>query len=186
MSVKYLSVETSHLIQGCLKGERRSQRLLYEKYAPLMLGICRRYLTNFQEAEDAMMRGFFKMFTKLSTLEDHARFDFWFKRIIVNECLMCLRKLKQMKITDIEEYNWPSAEPRIFGELGEAMILELLDDLPSGYRTVFNMYVIEGFKHKEIADMLGISVNTSKSQLIMARKRLQEKINKKNSDSNAS
>ena len=186
MSIKYLSVETSLLIEGCLKGERRSQRLLYEKYAPLMLGLCRRYLTNPQEAEDAMMRGFFKMFTKLSSLQDHARFDFWFKRIIVNECLMTIRKLKQMTITDIEAYNWPSEAPRIFGELGEAMILELMDELPTGYRTVFNMYVIEGFKHKEIAEMLGISVNTSKSQLIMARKRLQEMIKRKNSESNAS
>jgi RNA polymerase sigma-70 factor (ECF subfamily) len=186
MSIKYLSVETNRLIKGCLKGDRASQRMLYEKYAPLMLGICRRYLHSLPEAEDALMRGFLKMFTKLTKLQDTAKFDFWFKRIIVNECLMTLRKLKRVKMTDLEEYAWPSEPPRIFGQLEESMILDMLDQLPPGYRTVFNMYVIEGFKHKEIAEVLGISVNTSKSQLIMARKRLQQMIEQMDRESNVS
>lgn len=184
MSVKYLNVNTAKLIERCRTGDRQAQRLLYEKYADALLGICRRYLPKIDEAEDAFLQGFAKAFRQLDKLEDASKFDFWIRRIMANECLMMLRKKKKMRLTEIQEWEAPAMDPKALERLTADDILSLVNALPDGYRTIFNLYVIEGYKHREIADMLDISVNTSKSQLIMARRKLQEQLEQLNLSTN--
>ena len=172
-------MEEQELIKACRNGERKAQNLLFHKYAPLMLSICMRYMKNKEVAEDILVHGFYKVLTKLDSYKEQGSFEGWIKRIIVNECLMELRKKKSSFLTvAIEEmHHHPLIEWENTLEYEE--LLALLDELPNGYRTVFNMYVIEGFKHKEIAEKLDISINTSKSQLILARRKLQQLIKKK-------
>ena len=160
------------LIAGCRRHRPRAQRLLYERYAPVLLGICRRYLRRQEDAEDMMVESFYRIFDRIGQYTGEGNFEGWMKRIAINQCLMFLRKNHALKgAMEIQHYDEP--EPAaIEHQLTEHKILELLDQLPEGYRTVFNLYVIEGYKHREIADQLGISINTSKSQLIYARKRL--------------
>ena len=189
MRIKYIKVETARLIEGCKTGDRQAQKVLYENYADRMLGICRRYLTNIQEAEDALMRGFVKVFKQLDKLQDDKKLEYWMRRIMVNECLMILRKNKKMPLTELSDHVVEPLANHVLDDLAAIDILQLVDELPIGYKTVFNMYVVEGFKHKEIATYLNISINTSKSQLIMARRKLQERIielNKINSIKKAS
>lgn len=172
MRAKWIPVNNQALIAACKSDDREAQRYLYEKFSPILYAICRRYIKDPIDAEDALVESFYKIFTKLHQLEDPNVFEGWAKRIAVNESLMWLRKRKKMKITEIDGVNEPRMEPKSIEKLKEQDILELLDLLPSGYRTVFNLYVVEGYKHREIAEKLGISINTSKSQLIMAKKKL--------------
>jgi len=167
------------LIDKCVSNDRIAQNQLYQRFAPLFLSICRRYHSKLEVAEDVMIHAFYRIFEKMHTYSDRGSFEGWMKRIVINECLMELRKRKNLYMTvAIEDmYEHPSevmADPLQYEEL-----IALLDLLPNGYRTVFNLYVIEGFKHREIADMLQISINTSKSQLILARKKLRQLIKKK-------
>jgi RNA polymerase sigma-70 factor (ECF subfamily) len=161
------------LIAACTNGDRHAQKLLYERYAPKMNGVCMRYCKNQEDAEDVLIEGFFKVLTNLHQYSGAGSFEGWIRKIMVNESLMFLRKRHNFKLTieisNIELKTTINAED----DLMAADILELLDKLPTGYRTIFNLYVLEGFKHREIADLLGISINTSKSQLILAKKRLQ-------------
>ena len=167
------------ILKGCKARVRKAQNELYQRYAPLFLSICRRYLRAYDVAEDIMVHAFCKIFEKIDTYADHGSLEGWMKRIVINECLMEIRKRRNhfltVAIEDLHE-DPPSieADPLVYEEL-----LALLDELPDGYRTVFNLYVIEGYKHKEIAELLGISINTSKSQLILARRKLQGFIKKK-------
>lgn len=165
-------VSEEELIQGIRNGNRQAQRALYEKYAPLLFGLCRRYVKNYQDAEDVMIEGFYKIMSKIGQYTGQGNFEGWMKRIMVNESLMHIRKHHNMNMTvEIADYDMPK-DPTVEQELAAQEILDLLDELPTGYRTVFNMYVIEGFKHREIAEILDISINTSKSQLILAKKRI--------------
>ena len=127
-----------------------------------------------EDAEDAMIKGFYKAFTKIQKFEGHGSFEGWIRKIMVNECLMMLRKNKNFNlIVEVNDWEIPYQE-EITSKLNEKDILYFLNLLPTGYRTVFNLNVIEGYKHREIAERLGISINTSKSQLILAKKRLKE------------
>lgn len=153
--------------------------MVYQNYAPLFLAMAKRYVKIHSEAEDVVVEAFFKIFTKISTFKESGSFEGWMKRIVVNESLMHLRKKKNFNVS-IESTNVEvSYEMDLEGDLDYQELLKILDLLPIGYRTVFNMYVIEGYKHREIAEKLNISINTSKSQLILARKRLQAIIKKK-------
>ncbi len=140
-----------------------------------MLGVCRRYIRNEQDAEDVMINGFFKVFTKIEQYKETGSFEAWIRRIMVNESLMFLRKYNMNLSVEINDVHIPT-QTSADAQIREQDILKLLDYLPVGYRTVFNLYVIEGFSHKEIAEKLGISINTSKSQLIKARKKLKQLI----------
>ncbi len=161
------------LIDRCLKNERSAQKELYDKYKVEMYGVCRRYIKNDLDAEDAMIQGFYKALTRLEQYRGTGNFGGWLRRIMVNESLMYLRKYNlNLSLEKAEQVV--SKEVNVEQTFAEQDILKLLDRLPAGYRTVFNLYAIEGFSHKEIAEELGISVNTSKSQLLKARKRLQE------------
>ena len=179
MSVKYIAVDGIQLIDLCIKEDKRAQRLFYERYAPDLLGICRRYLSDPSQAEDAMIQALFKILTSLRKLNEKEKLWGWMKRIAVNECLMILRKKKMKFVEEEQLIHISDKAPSVQDKLQADEILRILDHMPAGYRTIFNLYVIEGFKHREIAEQLGISINTSKSQLIMARKKLQQIITKK-------
>ncbi|MCB0503814.1 MAG: sigma-70 family RNA polymerase sigma factor [Bacteroidetes bacterium] len=142
-----------------------------------MLGVCRRYVRDWMEAEDVLSKGFFKVFTKIKQYQFQGSFEGWIRKIMVNESLMHLRRRTDFNLT-LESSNLQlSADQQTDDLVNANSILELLNKLPTGYRTIFNLYVIEGYKHHEIAHQLDISINTSKSQLIKARKRLQLLIN---------
>lgn len=148
-----------------------------------MLGVIRRYIFRLDEAEDVLVEGFFKVFDKLDSFNGQGSFEGWIRRIMVNESLMKLRKKHALqKATDLTAINPNnfSQEAKVGGQLAVQDILQLLEQLPLGYRTVFNLYVIEGYKHREIAELLGISINTSKSQLILAKQRLREALERLN------
>jgi RNA polymerase sigma factor (sigma-70 family) len=168
------------LIAACKQQDRRAQKLLFEQHAPVMLGVCRRYIHDPSDAEDVMVEGFFKVLTKIDMYNGDGSFEWWVRRIMINESLMHLRKANHFKYT--EEIN-PNInlgeEPTVVEKMESEEILGLLDELPPGYRTVFNLYVVEGYKHREIAEELGISINTSKSQLILAKHRMEELVNKR-------
>jgi len=167
-------VTEAHLIEACKRQESEAQKLLYDRYAPTMFGVCKRYIRNRQDAEDVLIEGFFKVLTKIDMYSGSGSFEGWIRRIVVNEALMFLRKRNNFHLSiEADDVDVPR-EPTTVEELAAQDILDLLDDLPTGYRTVFNLYVLEGLKHREIAEELGISINTSKSQLILARRRMQE------------
>lgn len=160
------------LIQACKRQERRAQKLLYDRYSPVMFGVCRRYVRHREDAEDVLVEAFFKVLTKIDQYRGKGSFEGWIRRIVVNESLMFLRKTHNFHLTvEISDIDVPT-KVTIEDELAAQDIVALLDELPTGYRTVFNLYVLEGFKHREIAEQLGVSINTSKSQLILAKKRM--------------
>ncbi len=162
----------AELIKGCRRGDRLAQKMLYERFAPKMFGVCKRYVRSREDAEDVLIEGFFKVYDNIDKFRGQGSFEGWVRRIVVNQSLMFLRKRHNFQLTvevsNIEVQTGISIED----ELAAEDILNLLNKLPVGYRTVFNLYVIEGYKHREIADIMGISINTSKSQLILAKKRL--------------
>jgi len=140
------------------------------------MAVCKRYLGNSTDAEDTLMEGFMKVYTKIDAFQGQGSFEGWIRRIITNEALMKIRKNNLYKTIDIEE-TWDLSIPEnALMNLQVEEIEELINDMPIGYRTVFNLYAIEGYSHKEIADLLGISEGTSKSQLSRARVILQSKI----------
>jgi len=164
---------TDELILRLREQDRSAQKWLYERYSPLMFSVCKRYLRSREDAEEALVGGFFKVFSQIDTYSGAGSFEGWVRRIMVNECLMALRKIQPL-IFPGDEMEVPDHPDgfNIEADISAREILELLDHLPPGYRTVFNLYVLEGFKHIEIAETLGISINTSKSQLILAKEKL--------------
>lgn len=167
-------MELHDLVKACQKHDRKAQKDLYDRYAPLFLSMTRRYFSNQAEAEDAMIEAFYTIFNKINKFLGDGSFEGWMKKIVVNTCLMELRK-KKVQYAELDSaVQKESPNPAPDQTLFEKDILKLLDKLPDGYRTIFNLYAIEGYKHREIAKMLDISINTSKSQLIQARKRLAE------------
>jgi RNA polymerase sigma factor (sigma-70 family) len=165
------------IIELCRQQDSKAQKLLYDRYAPKMFGVCRRYVLSREDAEDVLVEGMFKVFDNIHTYQGAGSFEGWIRRILVNEALMFLRKKRLLTVdTDAADLNTIelSHPLSIEHELAAQDILKLLEKLPTGYRTIFNLYVIEGYKHIEIADMLGISINTSKSQLILAKEKLRK------------
>ncbi len=164
--------ELSHIIQGCRRADAKCQKELYDRYAPLFLSMAMRYTKQYENAEDVMVHTFFKIFDKIDSYKGAGSFEGWMKRILVNEALMYIRKKNNLKMTvEISEIDRPETV-NVVDQLQYTELVKLLEKLPVGYRTIFNLYVIEGYKHREIAELLGISINTSKSQLILAKKRM--------------
>ena len=163
------------LIDGCLKGDRRAQKSLYEKYASKMFGVSRRYVKTIENAEEVIVEAFCKVFQKMDLYTGQGSFEGWIRRIMVNESLMLLRKRQPLHFPgdEVEFHDHPDSFS-IESEISAREILEILDELPPGYRTIFNLYVLEGLKHHEIAELLGISINTSKSQLVLAKEKLRK------------
>lgn len=167
------------MVAGCKARQRRAQRFVYEQFSPLMLAVARRYTSRDTDAEDVLVTAFFKVFDKIDSFTENGSFEGWVRRIVVNEALMLLRKKHALKqaaeLSDVNPAAW-SVPASATERLAEADIMQLLDRMPVGYRTVFNLYVVEGYKHREIAEMLDISINTSKSQLILAKKRMRQEL----------
>ena len=164
------------LVFALKKQKKDAQSYLYEKFAPKMLALCMRYLKDQMLAEDIMIEGFMKIFTKIDSYKGEGSFEGWMKRIMVNECLMKFRGPKVYWVATEEYESEFSIEA--FTSLEAEELHKMISDLPIGYRTVFNMYVVEGYSHIEIAENLGISEGTSKSQLSRAKAILREQIEK--------
>lgn len=165
------------LVKGCLQGEAGAQKELYSKYASKMLSVCMRYIRSKDDAEDVMITGFMKVFEKVGQYSGEGNFEGWMRRIMVNEALMWIRKNKYMYLEVDSELAPPEPNLSLLeNHLHEEDLLEMIRKLPEGYRTVFNLYTIEGYSHKEIGEMLGINENTSKSQLSRARVYLQKQL----------
>lgn len=178
MKVINLHRNEKQLIEQAKLNNRQAQHLLYEKFSPKMLSVCRQYIKDIHHAEDVMITAFMKVFTGLSKFEYKGSFEGWIRRIMVNECIDFIRVKKNVfqyeEIDNINTSEWNS-----WTEIQEFLVDDLqliIDELPDGYRMIFNLYAIEGYKHHEIAKMLGINEGTSKSQLSNARKLLQEKL----------
>ncbi len=168
--------ETQELIKKCLKSDSKSTKMLYDTHKSMMFGVCLRYASNRDEAKDLLQEGFIKVFAELHNYKPIAPLGAWMRKIQVNICLMHLRT-KKMQFTDLEHLPQTYvAEQDIFSELGEQELIRMIQNLPEGYRAIFNLYVIEGYSHVEIAELLGISEGTSKSQLSRARAILQKMI----------
>lgn len=169
------------LIKRALNGNPEAQKMIYEAHAPRMLSVCRQYITDLQFAEDVMINGFVKVFNNLHTYRFEGSFQGWIRRIMIRESISFLRK-KQFVVFDEEALeNRIAVETSPGYDFDLEHIQLLIDALPEGYKMVFVLYVVEGYKHQEIADMLGISESTSKSQLFKARKLLQKKLKVKSS-----
>lgn len=174
------------IIEGCVAGKRSAQSALYRKYAAVMLAICLRYAQNHDEAEDILQEAFLKIFQNISSYRKEGSFEGWMKRIMINHALNYYRKNRKLPfLEDIESIN----ETEIMGKedhyavhapISADKLTALIQMLPPGYRMVFNLYVFEEYSHKEISQELSISENTSKTQLLKARRMLRRKLSELN------
>jgi RNA polymerase sigma-70 factor (ECF subfamily) len=171
-------MEESALVKKCIKGDARAQRALFEKFAPKMLGVCMRYAKNTDQAEDVLQDGFVKVFTKLSNYSGNGSLEGWIRRIIVNTALDEIRRnVKFQNNVNVDDVDYKlEINSHILEGLAAQDLMKIINDLPDGYRVVFNMFAIEGFSHKDIAMQLNISENTSKSQYSRARAYLKVKL----------
>jgi len=173
-------ISEDQLIERCRNNDRAAQKLLYDKYAGLMLAICRRYVFERSEADDILMEGFLKIFTKIGEFEGRGSFEGWMKRIFVNTAITNYHKSSKHNKNhyDIEDVYITKSEKPAYGEseFTQDELFNIIHALPEGYKLVFNMYALEGYKHKEIAELLGIDINTSKSQYSRAKKLIRKKL----------
>lgn len=177
MTLNIHSSEEDRLISKCRKQDGKAQKALYDKYASKMLGVCYRYIKDNDQAEDVMITGFVKVFEKIDQFKSEGSFEGWMRRIMVNQSLSFIRKNKGMYLeVDIEAADREPDYKSLNDNLEAQDLLALISNLPTGYQTVFNLYAIEGYSHKEIAEKLQISENTSKSQLSRARMLLQKQL----------
>jgi RNA polymerase sigma-70 factor (ECF subfamily) len=165
------------ILVGCLNNDPSAQRELYNRYSPKMLSVCYRFSNSREDAEDMLQEGFIKIFTQIHTFQNKGAFEGWIRRVMINECISFIRVQKKVKFIEDENY-FEERHNNIESQFSVEDIQFLIDSLPDGYRMIFNLYAIEGYKHHEIATMLSISEGTSKSQLSHARKMLQENIAK--------
>lgn len=165
------------IIEGCIRQDSKCQRALFDRYAGKMMGVCTRYAKDTMEAEDMLQDAFIKVFQYIGQFKFEGAFEGWIRRIVVNTAIRHLEK-KKIQFKDIEEttYDAPRVEASAYTHLGQEDLLKLINQLPDGYRMVFNLNAIEGYSHEEIAEMLNIQPGTSRSQLVKARKMLQYQI----------
>lgn len=167
----------SDLIKGSIEGDPKMQEALYQKYAPKMYAVCLRYAGNNDDAQDLLQEGFIKVFRNLEKYRHEGSFEGWMRRIFVNTSIeQYRRKVHLNSISEQEERGIEDASVSVLDQLTERDIVQLVQELSPGYRAVFNLYVIEGYSHKEIAELLSISEGTSKSQLARAKSILQKKV----------
>jgi len=166
------------LVKKCIEGDNRAQKKLFDLFAPKLFGVCLRYMKDHDLAQDTLQDGFVKIFTKLSDYNGKGSFEGWMRRITVNTCLDQLRKDQKLKVnTPIDDVSFLVKDNHwIEEQLTAKDLLKLVESLPDGYRVVFNMFAIEGYSHKEIAEQLNISENTSKSQFSRAKSHLRRKL----------
>tara|TARA_R110000850_G_scaffold203228_1_gene329504 strand:- start:120772 stop:121332 length:561 start_codon:yes stop_codon:yes gene_type:complete len=165
----------TQLIAKAAKNNRQAQHQIYQLYAPKMLSVCRMYIKDIHHAEETMLDGFYKVFTRLSDFNNQGSFEGWIRRIMVRQSIDFLRKKSKMTFNDDDVID-TTEQNEIQWKYDVQHIQQAIDALPEGYKAVFNLFAIEGYKHDEIASMLTITEGTSKSQLHKARKMLQEKL----------
>jgi RNA polymerase sigma-70 factor (ECF subfamily) len=174
-----MSVVTSEeeMINGCVKGNRRCQELLYLKFSRKMMGVCFRYTRAQEEAEDVLQESFIRIFKKIDQFRFEGSLEGWIRRVVLNTVFDHLRKQNIMiALSDINEYEELETGEDLFPDVDLDLLINAIRELSPGYRAVFNMFAIEGYSHKEISAILGISVGTSKSQYAAARRVLQKKL----------
>jgi len=174
-----LITEEKQLIEKCLERNALAQKQLYDMYSKRLYGICLRYCHSEEEAQDILQDSFVKIFTKLDTFQYSGSFEGWLRRIVTNTAIEYYRK--KIELVNVEEIN---ASPYLSAEEEHSLevedLLKMIQEMPDGYRVIFNMYAIEGYSHAEISQKMGISEGTSKSQLSRARIFLQKKMEQKN------
>jgi RNA polymerase sigma factor (sigma-70 family) len=167
------------LIAGCIKENAFCQREVFNRYAGRLLGVCQRYARNAADAEDILQDAFIKIFNKMDQFRFQGSFEGWMRRVVVNTALKkysVSRYTKEVPGHEIKERDEVIYEPAAYSHITEKELLELVHNLPEGYRIIFNLYVVEGYQHDEIAGMLGIQPGTSRSQLVKARNMLQKQL----------
>jgi RNA polymerase sigma factor (sigma-70 family) len=176
---KYNLTETE-LIKGCVNKNGDCQRILFEKYAGKMMSVCLRYSNDQHEAQDILQEGFVKVFDYIHQFKQEGSIEGWMRRVFVSVAIRQLNK-KKLRFDDITESdrNLPAEDPSVISKIAEEEIHKLILELPLGYRTVFNLNIIEGYSHEEIAGMLKIQPATSRTQLLKARKLLQTLLSKR-------
>lgn len=179
LKVIQLYKNEAKLIRHVAQGNRKAQQYLFEQRAPKMLSICRQYINDVHKAEEVMLNGFMKVFKSIDNFRAEGSFEGWIRRIMVRECISFYRQRKQLKVVE-DELEIADVEYSVSEEYDTAYIQQLIDQLPEGYKVVFVMHVVEGYKHHEIAEILGIAESTSKSQLFKARKMLQKQLTQLN------
>ena len=169
-------VNIHQILQGCKRGERHSQQALYQHYAPTLLALCMRYTKHKEEAEDLLQEGFLIIFTKIDQFKNDGSFEGWMRKIMVNCALQKYRSQKnKLHIAPVEILDYDKAQlDTILPTIAQKELLKLIQQLPPSYKLIFNLYVFEGYKHREIALLLGISEGTCKSNLFDARVILQK------------
>lgn len=175
--MKLTQYRIEELLEGCRQGDRKMQEALYRQTSARMLAVCMRYVKDRAEAEDVLQTGYIKVFQKVKEYRGDGSFEGWIRRIMVNTAIENYRKnLRNLNVVPIEAAFEEPATGFDFSRLGMQDLMKLIQKLADGYRLVFNMYAIEGYSHREIADTLGISEGASKSQLSRARAILREEI----------
>ena len=169
------------LIKGCIRNDRHCQRALFDRYSGIMLTVCRRYTRHEMEAEDILQDALIKVFKNIEKFKFEGSFEGWIRRIVVNTALKNYKKSSvQKEQIGLESYQEGTIEPEAIANLGEEELMIMIARLPDGYRIVFNLYVVEGYSHREIAETLVIQESTSRSQLVKARRLLQEMLIQRN------
>jgi RNA polymerase sigma-70 factor (ECF subfamily) len=177
--------QEKELVAGCLKGDQRSQKLLFERSYGKLLGVCMRYATDRDDAKDILQDAFIKIFQKMNQYNHTSPLDAWMRRIVVNTAIDRYRsQASEPVLEDIDTAYGYHDNQDVVSDMNHAEMMNCLNDLPAGYRMVFNMHVIEGFSHKEISELLNISEGTSKSQLAKARTYLQKLLSRKYASGN--
>ncbi|MFM9946182.1 MAG: RNA polymerase sigma factor [Bacteroidia bacterium] len=167
------------LIQGCIKGKDSYQFEVYQRYSPKMFGVCLRYCANREEAEDVLQDGFIKVFNKIDTFKFNGSFEGWIRKIMVHTALRNKYiNFRKHEVNTLEGVDHPSTDEKVTSNLSLMDLMKLVNELPQGYRIVFNLFAVEGYSHKEIAEMLNIQEATSRSQYLRARQFLREKLDK--------
>jgi len=169
------------IVKGCLRGESNAQKALFELYSGRMMSLCRRYAKSTEEAEDIFQEGFIKVYEKLNQFSGTGSLGGWIRMVIVNTALIHIRRNKHQQNEDPidEARSLDSGEMDALSKMSLDELERLIDSMPTGYKTVFNLFAVEGFAHKEIAEMLGISESTSKTQFLKAKVFLKRLINEK-------
>lgn len=192
-----MNVQSNHipsetdLIQGCINGDSQMQQILYDKFSPKMYGVCLRYAGNEDDASDILQEGFIKVYKNLNKFRGEGSFEGWIRRIFVNTSIEHFRKkVKLYNVTEVQENTIEDTNLDALDILATKDIIKIINELSPGYKAIFNMHVIEGYSHKEIADIMGITEGTSKSQLARAKgvlkKLVEARLNKTNNDTTIS
>ncbi|HYC85520.1 MAG TPA: sigma-70 family RNA polymerase sigma factor [Chryseosolibacter sp.] len=170
--------ETTNLAERCKKRDARAQRELYDLYKSRLMGLCRRYASSREEAQDVLQEAFIKIFTRFDQLEDTAKLEAWMRKITVNTAVNYYHRARRFVFNDIENVQAASGDYEVMmSNISDEYLVRTINSLPDGCRVIFNLFVVEGYNHSEIAEMLHITESTSRSQLVYAKGLLKQRLN---------